>query len=761
MEDPKQMNGNANEMANERLEPIPGPRVLPLVGNLFDLDLSNGLQAILDMAKKYGPIFRITVAGQTQIFAASREMVDEFCDESRFQKVVMGGARIPNVLMLQMKAHPELHTSARIGPTSPIDITEGFTKLTMDTLALCTASFRFNSFYRGSEEHPFVQAINEVLHEADLQSCFPDFINALRIFAARRLKRNMEFMRQVSQDIIQDRQNTSADSNDLLHALLSGRDSVTGKGLTEDQIINNLITFLVAGHETTAGMISFAVYYLLANPDCLRRARQEVDDVIGTDEVKVEHLSKLSYLEAVLKETLRLMPTAPGFSVAPSSPQTVGGKYLIQPGESVIILSAASHRDSSVFGDDADEFKPERMLEEKFNKLPRNSWKPFGNGKRGCIGRAFAWQEAHLIISMLLHNFDIEFDDPSYELRIHETLTIKPEGLLVRTKLREDREYTGLAIQAATNKGRLTQTGAANEPIGGPITILYGSNSGSCKSLAYRLASNASSRGYNQQRILTLDEAVGRLPTDQPVVIVTTSYNGEPTDDGREFVSWVKNVPKRGFAGVSYAVFGCGHRDWIQDFHRVPTLIDERIHKAGAHRLTGRGAADAAISDLYSDLEKWEEDHLWPAIRVKFPAAESSIDLSKLPQAEVHVKQPLRVTLNSRLTGVVVTEAHRLTSPEEPEKRHLEFAIPPESDLSLRPGDHLNILPRNPPRDVERVLSRFQLSPNHLLTVTSFHGGGIPVGTPLTATELFSAYVELAQPATPKVHVRSRIFDLN
>lgn len=638
--------------------------------------------------------------------------------------------------------------SARMGPSAPIDITDEVTKLTMDTLALCTASFRFNSFYRGNEEHPFVQAINEVLHEADLQSCFPDFINALRVFSARRLKQNMEFMRRVSQDIIKNRRNSSTDANDLLHALLCSRDPVTGKGLTEDQIINNLITFLVAGHETTAGLISFAVQYLLANPDCLKKVREEVDEVIGVDEVKVEHLTKLPYLEAVLKETLRLMPTAPGFSVAPSTPQIVGGKYLIQPAESVIILSAASHRDTAVFGDDVDEFKPERMMKENFEKLPPNSWKAFGNGKRGCIGRSFAWQEAHLVISMLLHNFEIEFENPSYQLRLHETLTIKPDGLMIRAKLRKDREYTGLGIRAVSNKGVGDETfTGAHAPMGAPITILYGSNSGSCKALAYRLASNAISHGYSQQRILTLDEAVGHLPTDQPVLIVTTSYNGEPTDDARRFVSWIKAISGESLSGVSYAVFGCGHRDWVQDLHRIPTLIDEFLCKAGARRLAQRGTADAAMSDLYSDLERWEEEHLWPAVTVEYPAEA----LSNMSQSEVLVKPPLRVALCSRLTKVVVTKVHRLTSPEEPEKRHIDFAIPPDSGLSLRPGDHLNILPRNPPRDVERVLSRFQLSPDSLLTVTSFHGGGIPVDTPLTASELFSSYVELAQPATLRV----------
>ena len=118
--------------------------------------------------------------------------------------------------------------------------------------------------------------------------------------------------------------------------------------------------------------------------------------------------------QQVLRETLRLTPPLPVFNVAPKKDEIVGGQYVIKEGELVIVLIGASQMDPKVFGADVGVFKPERMLDENFNKLNKefpNAWKPFGNGTRGCIGRPFAWQEALLVLAMLLQNFDfaVEF----------------------------------------------------------------------------------------------------------------------------------------------------------------------------------------------------------------------------------------------------------------------------------------------------------------------------------------------------------------
>lgn len=135
-------------------------------------------------------------------------------------------------------------------------------------------------------------------------------------------------------------------------------------------------------------MLSFIFYYLLKNPDAYRKVQREVDEVIGKDTVRLEHLSKLPYITAVLREAARLQPTAPGFALTPKSDQgeILGGKYYMAPGEQALILLHNSQRDPGVYGEDAEEFRPERMLDENFNSLPPGSWKPFGNGSRGCIG---------------------------------------------------------------------------------------------------------------------------------------------------------------------------------------------------------------------------------------------------------------------------------------------------------------------------------------------------------------------------------------
>ena len=122
-------------------------------------------------------------------------------------------------------------------------------------------------------------------------------------------------------------------------------------------------------------MLSFLFYYLLKNPAALQRARAEVDEVVGDSPVTIGHLKKIPYINACLRETLRLNPTAAAYSVRPKQDEVLGGKYFIKKGTPILNLLSACHRDISVYGEDADQFKPERMLDEPFNDLPPNSWK--------------------------------------------------------------------------------------------------------------------------------------------------------------------------------------------------------------------------------------------------------------------------------------------------------------------------------------------------------------------------------------------------
>lgn len=267
---------------------------------------------------------------------------------------------------------------ARGGPEARINVTDDYTRLTLDSIALCAMGKRFNSFY-SEEMHPFVGAMVRFLVESGMRPRKTRLESFLWREPERQYWKDIEYMKGVCKELIEHRRANPVEKKDLLNAMLFGRDPKTKERLTDESVVNNMITFLIAGHETTSGMLSFITYYLLKSPDACDKARKEVDTVVGTGPVTVDHLTKLPYLEAIMREALRLTPTAPGFSIT-SLPghgdQVIGGaKYHIPDGATIFCNLSAVGRDKTVFGEDADDFRPERMLGENFAKLPPNAWK--------------------------------------------------------------------------------------------------------------------------------------------------------------------------------------------------------------------------------------------------------------------------------------------------------------------------------------------------------------------------------------------------
>jgi cytochrome P450/NADPH-cytochrome P450 reductase len=519
------------------------------------------------------------------------------------------------------------------------------------------------------------------------------------------------------------------------------------------------LRYRIAGHETTSGLLSFLFYYLLKNPSAYKKAQEEVDQVVGDASIKVEHLSKLPYINAVLRETLRLQPTAPAFSIQPNNEiDTIGGEYTVFRGEPIVALLPKIHRDPAVYGEDANEFKPERMLDENFNKLPPNAWKPFGNGSRACIGRPFAWQEAQLVVAMLLQYFDFTLDDAKYDLQIKSTLTIKPNHLYMHAQLRHGRTPTQLEQILSSNgapvQAKKTSTAdndkakaGASEGKGRPLTIIYGSNTGTCQAFAQGLAADASSHGFKVTKIDTLDSAKDNLPTDQAVAIITCSYEGEPADNAAHFFHWLKSLEGES-AKVQYAVFGAGHSDWKNTFHKIPTAIDDILLARGGERICSRGSANAANGDMFSEFEKWEDEVFWPAMSKKYGGDGGATDSAATQSLTVEVSSIRSSQLRADVYEARVIDAKILSQPGASEKRHIEVELPASATYSS--GDYLHVLPINPHESVQRVMRRFNLAWDSVLTIKAAVGTILPTGVPISANDLFGAYVELGQPATKR-----------
>lgn len=447
--------------------------------------------------------------------------------------------------------------------------------------------------------------------------------------------------------------------------------------------------------------------------------------------------------------------------MSPRKDEIIGGKYLVTPNDALMLLAAKSQVDPAVFGETALEFQPERLLEENFNRLNKefpNCWKPFGNGERACIGRPFAWQEATLAIALLLQNFNFMFDDPSYTLSQLQTLTLKPKDFQMRAVLRNGLTATQLehrlnGTTATPLENSVASLSASGEPVNGgkgkPMSVFYGSNSGTCEALARRLATDAPAHGFSVTTIDALDAAHQNLPTDRPVVIVTASYEGEPPDNAALFCNWIQGLKDQELKNVSYAVFGLGHHDWAQTFHKIPKMVDTTVEKLGGTRLVPLGLADTAESDIFSRFEAWEDDTFWPALKETYGTTEGAQDGKTLKGGlSVEVSTPRSSTLRQDVQEAVILATSDLTSPEAPTKKHVEIQLP--SNRSYSAGDYLAVLPINHKDVVHRALRRFRLPWDAHVTIQSETATTLPTGYPVPAADILGAYVELLQPVTKR-----------
>ena len=210
---------------------------------------------------------------------------------------------------------------------------------------------------------------------------------------------------------------------DLLDLLLDGEDPETKRRMNTAELRDNLLTFIVAGHETTALSLAWSLYLCAFDEGVQERARAEAKTVLCGRAATVADLPKLKYVRQVIDEALRLYPPAAFLSRTAKAPDRLLGRE-VRPGDTVMLPIYALHRNRRLW-DDPDRFDPDRFADPK--AIDRFAYLPFGDGPRICIGASFALQEAVIILATLLSRFRftrVPGRDPKPVL----ILTLRPEG---------------------------------------------------------------------------------------------------------------------------------------------------------------------------------------------------------------------------------------------------------------------------------------------------------------------------------------------
>ncbi|KAL4978887.1 cytochrome P450 [Aspergillus desertorum] len=440
------------------LNAIPQPKGLPLLGNLLSLDSNNpwgSFNKLAAASPANRPIFKISILGHDIVFVTSAALLEEICDETRFRKCVTGP-----IVEIRAAAHDSLFTAYHseseiwgiahriMAPLVSPEAIEGvFTELretTDDLIKKWTASSKqrvnvCNDLDRSNHEAnmlaffhqkvsimngtepPVIASCQNATMEAVKRSSRPKFLTWL-MGHQKRYDSDIKIMRNYGAEIVRKRREEHPDGGpkDMLHALLHGVDSETGKKLSESQVLDEIINIFI-GSATTPNLLSFGLYYLATNPAVITKAREELDAVVGSGPFEHAHLSQIPYTEGILRETLRLSATAPGFNIEPiPSPGNepvllAGGEYQVPRTQPLIALLTAVNRDPEVF-EDPEAFKPERMVGEKYDALPPGVKKGFGNGKRQCFGTRYAWEWSLLTLARLIKEVDFELADKGYKV---------------------------------------------------------------------------------------------------------------------------------------------------------------------------------------------------------------------------------------------------------------------------------------------------------------------------------------------------------
>ncbi|MET9087049.1 cytochrome P450 [Streptomyces sp. NPDC004237] len=442
--------------------PPPIPRAagsLPLLGHAVQLGRDN-LAFIAGLREKYGPLVEITLQPGTRTIVVQdpeliRTMLTDLgpsLDKGRFfEKMgqLMGESVVtvagPEHVRKRRQLQPAFGRAEiaryvdlmrgeadsavdRWTEGEDLDVREAMVKLSLDMLVKTVFSGSINA-------ETFTQLrrdLSVVMNGVGVRIMLPDWFERLPLPFNRRFDRARDDARATINEAIAALRATGTGTGDMLSMLMAATDESTGEPLTEDQICSEILTLAVAGTETTASVLSWILYELARDPGIESRVLAELDEVLGDRAVAFEDITRLPYLDRVIKEALRLHHT--GWLVTRRTmTETRLGDWTLPPGTELAYCQHALHRDPTFFPDPL-AFDPDRWLDGE-RSLPPGAFLPWGAGRHKCIGDRFAVTELITALATLLRRVRLELD-PGRPVRPVARATVRPRTLVMRVRSR-------------------------------------------------------------------------------------------------------------------------------------------------------------------------------------------------------------------------------------------------------------------------------------------------------------------------------------
>jgi cytochrome P450 len=268
-----------------------------------------------------------------------------------------------------------------------------------------------------------------LFHRINNSLSFPPAVPTLRSLRFRRDRRTLEsFM----YGIVNERRGQArageavADHGDLLSMLMLARDEATGQALSDVQLRDQVITFIGAGHETTAVALTWAFYLISRHPDVEARVREEVEQVLSGRTPTSADVPKLRYTRQVIEESMRLYPPVYALLRDAVEADEIGG-YPIPAGSSIILSQYVTHRHPAFWDAPVEGFDPDRFSPEKVAARPKFAFFPFLGGPHQCIGQDFAMMEMAMVVAMVLQRYTLRLAAAG-PVEILPMLSLRPRG---------------------------------------------------------------------------------------------------------------------------------------------------------------------------------------------------------------------------------------------------------------------------------------------------------------------------------------------